>query len=254
MPSYQTEGLILFKKDIVEDDSLFIIFSRDFGKITVKARGIKKIQSKLAGQMMSFNLVRILIAKGRIYDQITSVNIIKTFPNLKDNLTRLAACYYVSEIIDQLVKEKQSEEELYQTLFCFFELLDKKELKQPLDYLLALFIFKIINHLGYQPQLFFCQICHKKIIPGNNFFSFEFKGLVCSDCQNKSKDKILVSDNTIKILRLINNLNLNELIKIKANHLQTSEIIKLAKILLKNYLDSELKSERFLKIAMENWR
>jgi DNA repair protein RecO (recombination protein O) len=251
MSTHHTQGIILLKKDLGQDDGLFVILSQNFGKITIKARGVRKIQSKLASHLLSFNLVDLTFASGRFFDQITSVSIIETYPHLKVDLKRLGLAFFAAEVTDQLVKEKVPESELFNLFKDFLNLLNEKKIPEPLSYFLSLFIFKLIYQLGYQPELYFCQNCRQKILAEKNYFSPELKGLVCSTCRNKAKGAFLISNNTIKILRLASKLPLEKLTKIKIGDREVSELGRLAQTLLKNHLDQGLKSEKFLRLMID---
>jgi DNA repair protein RecO (recombination protein O) len=251
MPTYKTKGIVLFKKDLSQDDGLFVILSQNFGKITVKARGVRKIQSKLASHLLSFNLVDLTFASGRFFDQITSVNVVKTHPQAKNNLKSLSLVFFAAEAIDQLVKEKVPEPELFSLFKNFLDLLNEKKITEPLSYFLSLFIFKLIYQLGYQPELYLCQNCRQKILPEKNYFSPELKGVICLSCQNRVEGAFPISNNTIKILRLASKLPLEKLMKIKVGDREVSELDRLAQILLKSHLDQELKSENFLRLIFQ---
>lgn len=251
MPTYKTPGIILFKKDLSQDDGLFVILSRNFGKISAKARGVKKIKNKLASHLFSFNLVDLTFASGRFFDQITSANVVEIYPNLRNDLKRLGLAFFAAEIVDQLVKEKATEPELFDLFKDFLNLLNEKKNPEPIFYFLSLFIFKLIYQLGYQPELFICQNCRKKILPEKNYFSPELNGLFCSACQKKVKGASPIFNNTIKILRLAGALSLKKIIKIKVGNREISELGKLAKFFLKSHLDQDLKSEKFLRLVFK---
>ena len=52
--TYTTEGIILKRKDYQENDRLFTIYSKDYGKIDLIAKGTKKISSKLNSYLEPF--------------------------------------------------------------------------------------------------------------------------------------------------------------------------------------------------------
>ena len=83
MGTYLIQGLILKHKDYREADRLITIYSREYGKITALARGTRKISSKLAGSLEPFTLADFMIARGRNFDTIASLEVIKNFRLLK---------------------------------------------------------------------------------------------------------------------------------------------------------------------------
>ena len=64
--TYTTTAIILKRRDYQENDRLFCLYARDYGKIDVLAKGTKKISSKLNPYLEPFYLVKVMIAKGRV--------------------------------------------------------------------------------------------------------------------------------------------------------------------------------------------
>src|SRR3989338_9136209 len=80
MKEYFTEAFVLDIQEKGECDSLIIFYTRDFGKITAKAKSIKKIISKSAGHLQPLNFANIrLIEKNgfQIIDALTSESCVK---------------------------------------------------------------------------------------------------------------------------------------------------------------------------------
>ena len=53
---YRTQGIILRKQDADEADRVFTIFTKDFGKLKLRAVSERKITSKLRGGLELFYL------------------------------------------------------------------------------------------------------------------------------------------------------------------------------------------------------
>ena len=82
---YRTQGFILKKEDRGETDQLFTIFTRDFGKLEVLGKAIRKISSKLRSGMEIFYLSEIEFIQGKTYKTLTDIFLIKKFQNLRKN-------------------------------------------------------------------------------------------------------------------------------------------------------------------------
>jgi len=123
-------------------------------------------------------------------------------------------------------------------LLGYLNFLNNK-LNQPLgqeegELLFAFFSFKILTKLGYEPQLKTCLDCQKKLAPGKNYFNLKNGGLVCASCFSKvkSQDKqelLTISDNCVKVLRLILAEDFKNLQKIKIDQKLINEISNLTK-------------------------
>jgi len=148
---YKTEGIILRKADLNETDRLFVIYSKEYGKMLLRAKGVRKNESKLRGYLELFNYNKFLIAKSKTIDIITNVEPIETFPNLRNNLEALAAAFYGSEIIDRLIVGPEKEERIWQLIYRFFRALETKS--TPTKKLIPLFEDKFLLFLGYGSQI-----------------------------------------------------------------------------------------------------
>ena len=92
-----------------------------------------------------------------------------------------------------------------------------------------------------------CLIGGEKISPEKNYFSFRKGGLVCQKCLLKDEHAIFISDNAIKILRLIILGKHRDLEKIKISKNLIVEMDKLTGDFLNYTQEQELRLEKFLK-------
>ncbi len=64
MATYQTDAIILKREDIFEADRVYILYTKDFGRVRAIAGSVRKINAKLTGHLEPFNVVWVeLMAK-----------------------------------------------------------------------------------------------------------------------------------------------------------------------------------------------
>lgn len=171
---YRTQGFIFKKQDRSEADQLFTIFTKDFGKLEILGKGIRKISSKLRSGVEIFYLSEIEFIQGKSYKTLTDAILIEKFPNLRTDLKRLSIAYKISEILDNLVLDQEPDEKIWQLLTETFERLDKLKIACPLgspeaflrgklEILYHYFFWNLVSFLGYQPELRADSVCQKKI-------------------------------------------------------------------------------------------
>jgi len=227
MPVYKTQSLILKRKNFREDDRIFTVFTENFGKLELMARGTRKIKSKLAGSLEPFFLVNLMFAKGRNFDQITGSEIIQSFINIRQNSFSLKTAGYLAEIVNQLTKLGHKDEKIFNFLKKNLEYLNKKTFK-PSSYFNQALSLQFISHLGFEPELYKCLNCHKKVALEKNYFSYRKGGIICSKCQNNTQGVIAISNSAIKLMRLFLEKDLDQIAMIKYNknlHQETKNII-----------------------------
>jgi len=213
---YPTKGFIFKKNDFWEADRIFTIFTKDFGKLEILARAIRKIKSKLRGGMELFYLTDIEFIQGKTYKTLTDASLIENFPNLRKDLKRLKIAYEISEILDNLIKGQEEDEKVWDLLKETFQRLNSLSLSIKECWLIYYyFLWNFLSILGYQPELNFCSICQKKLIPKNLYFDPKEGGVICFNCFKKVKDGKKIEPDVIKILRLILEKKMNFLKKLK---------------------------------------
>lgn len=144
MPGYTTEGIILKRKNFGEADRVVTALTERFGKISIIARGVRKITSRRAGNIEVCNRAKLHLFKARNYT-LTEAESIETFQPLKDNLSLATAAFHILELIDRLTVEGQKHEGLY---FLTLDALHHLE-KKPRQIFLRAFEVKILANLGF---------------------------------------------------------------------------------------------------------
>jgi len=159
---YRTQGFILKKEERGEADRIFTIYTKDFGKLEILGKAIRKIRSKLRGGVELFYLSEIEFIQGKTHKTLTDAILIKSFPNIRKDLERLSIACRVAEALDNLVGGEEKDEQIWQLLSESFEKLstiNNGRSSVIYDY----FFWNLVSVLGYQPELKNFSICGKKI-------------------------------------------------------------------------------------------
>lgn len=196
---YRTQGFFIKKTDRGEADQLFTIYTKDFGKLEILGKAIRKIRSKLRGGAELFYLSEIEFIQGKTHKTLTDAILIENFPNIKKDLKRLTTAFKISETLDSLVRGQEPDKDIWQLLNETFERINSEKSEIIYYY----FLWNLLSILGYGPQLYNCAFCQRKLIPGKLYFSFEDGGVVCPVCSARVKKIQKINPDIIKILRII---------------------------------------------------
>ena len=79
---YKTEAMILRRRSVGEADRIFDIYTPNLGRLRLKAKGVRRIKSKLAGHLEMMAVIELVIASGRQLDVITGARNKKIFTDL----------------------------------------------------------------------------------------------------------------------------------------------------------------------------
>jgi DNA repair protein RecO (recombination protein O) len=196
---YRAHAIVLRRRDIGEADRVVTVYTAEFGKRRVVARGSRRTSSRLAGHLEPFGAVRLLIARTRGLDIVSQAETIESFASLRRREETIVAAGYFAELVDELTLEDAQQEAVYDLLFASFRLLDDG---REIRLVRLVFEMGLLRLLGYRPELHSCISCGAQIEPAANGFSDE-GGVVCPACVHRRADARPVSIATLKLLRAI---------------------------------------------------
>ncbi|MFH1583058.1 MAG: DNA repair protein RecO [Candidatus Falkowbacteria bacterium] len=227
--TFNIKALILNRKPFSEDGSKVTVYSENLGKLELVARGTKKIKSKLAGHLEPISLVEIMVVRGKQYNYIGAVVSRESYANIKNNFAKIKAAGEAIKIFNLIIKLGLSDKNIFLLLKNYFDFLNGASAKSDHDLSSQLFIFKLLIKLGYKPELYNCVNCHKKISPSVNRFDLARGGLVCVKCLTKPEKahQLIISENSVKILRLADKSDFKELDKISLNSNIKKEVLNI---------------------------
>jgi len=229
---YRTQGFVLKAIDRGEANQLLTIYTKEYGKLNILGKAIRKIKSKLRGGIELFSLSEIEFIQGKTNKTLTDAVLIEKFPNIKKDLAKLEIAHKVAEVMDKLIKGQEKDLGVWQLLNEVFEKLNK----QKPEIIYYYFFWNIVSILGYQPEIYKCSICQKKLFPGLFYFSLEKGGVACRNCVRQPEQSQIVNQDFIKILRIFISRDWKILSRLKIN----SNSLKLLKNVSGVYLNEIL--------------
>lgn len=220
---YRTQAFILNKADLWEADQVFTVFTKDFGKLKILGKAIRKIKSKLRSGIEPFYLSEIEFIQGKNHKTLTDATAIEKLKNVRQDLEKLEIVSQIIENADDLIKGEEKDEDIWNLLTEVFEKLNDYKL-QTINYSLIYyyFLWNLFSILGYQIDLYYCGNCQKKLVPEKLYFDSE-EGIICSSCFKGAADKQICLE-IIKILRLFLEKDWNILLRLKIQDFHKKEL------------------------------
>jgi len=197
---YRTLGFVLTKEDVREADQVFSVFTKDFGKIKILGRAIRKIKSKLRSGIDLFYLSEIEFIQGKNYKTLTDALALEKNKKIREDLKIMETAREIAKAADTLIKGEEKDERIFNLLNeVFAELAHSKY-----DLLYHYFFWTLVSLLGYQLDLYRCSKCQEKLASEIMNFSPEHRGIICLRCSDDSiKGKVKISPEAVKVLRII---------------------------------------------------
>jgi DNA repair protein RecO len=151
MKQLVTTAIILSRTDYGEADRILNLLTPEYGKLTLMARGVRRVKSKLAGGIELFSVSEITFIKGRgEVGTLVSTRLIKHYERIVGDLDRTMLGY---ELIKQLhkVTEDEPEPEYFEVLQDAFEALNDKTVS--IQLIRFWFAAQLLRMSGHTPNL-----------------------------------------------------------------------------------------------------
>jgi len=145
MRAFKTEGIVLKRRDFGEADRILVVFTLARGKVSVVAKGVRRITSRRAGNVELLNRVSMFLYPGKQLYTLTEATSIDTYQKLKEDLTLSTYAYHIIELVDKLTVEEQENRILYELTVRVLERLSKN----PRQIWIRAFEAKVLSNLGF---------------------------------------------------------------------------------------------------------
>jgi DNA repair protein RecO (recombination protein O) len=195
---YHAEAVILRHRDLGEADRLLTVFSREYGKLRQIAKGVRRPLSRKAGHLGLFNRVRMLVARGRELDIITQAEAIESYPTLHTDLNLVGCAGYVIELLDLFTVDAEQNANLFKLIIETLARLDQGETPGSV---MRHYELRLLDEVGFRPELFSCVACGVEIRPEGQYFSYEKGGILCPACGGQEHSAAPISLPALKVLR-----------------------------------------------------
>ena len=173
------QAVVLRVTDYNERDALLTLLTRQHGKITAKARGLRKKNSPLTAscQLLAYGEFTLFEYRGQY--TINEAQSIELFTPLRRDLTKLSLGTYFAQATEVLSQEDFPSPELQALLLnCLFAL---SKLNLPEMQIKAVFELRAACLSGYTPDLFGCHICGNQ---SPERFDLSAGQLECGGCRS----------------------------------------------------------------------
>lgn len=242
----KTKSFIIKSIDYSESSCIVSLFSFDYGKIRVIAKGIKRKKSKLSSAAHNFNQIEatIYLKEDASLSILSDAATIRSYHTIGSETLKFGLVCLFFEIIDISIVENQPNHHLFNILESFLNEIDSAGSKF-IDISLP-YLYKTIKELGYEPLLDHCFTCGKD--EPITYFSFSKGSILCSNCVKNEENCIQINPAIPKIIRKFLNTSIEKLHRIKLTESQSKMLLTIAIEFLQHQLECELKCAAFLKL------
>ncbi|MBR6596008.1 MAG: DNA repair protein RecO [Oscillospiraceae bacterium] len=179
------QAIVLRVTDYNDRDALLTVLSRNHGKLTIKARGLRRKNSPLIApcQLLAFGEFTLFEYRGQY--TINEAHSIELFTPLRRDLTKLSLGTYFAQVAEVISQEDLPNPELQSLVLNSLFALSKLNLPEPL--VKSVFELRAACLAGYTPDLFGCHICG---IQTPERFDLAAGQLECRKCRSAESNGI----------------------------------------------------------------
>lgn len=172
------QALVLRVTDYNDRDALLTLLTREQGKLTVKARGLRRKNSPLVApcQLLAYGDFTLFEYRGSY--TINEATAIELFSPLRRDLVKLSLGTYFAQCASVIAQEDLPNPELLSlVLNCLYGL---SALELPEEQVKAAFELRAACIAGYTPDLFGCHVCGSQEAA---YFDLSGGALLCEKCR-----------------------------------------------------------------------
>jgi len=216
---FRTKGIVLARRDHREVDRVYSVLTEEHGKLSVQARGARKMQAKLGPHLESFGVLDLLVVRGRYYDTVAGVERLQAFHPISDELNKMLLARQILHLVDLGTRAEQVDPVLYAEVIKWLEFIENMPAvsSERSGFLLASFALKLLSISGYRPELGSCLACRRSVTPDTFRWHALKGGIVCDNCCITDEEQWFaareMSDEAIKLVRFSMKEKPGELLK-----------------------------------------
>lgn len=220
------QGIVLKSVPYKENDALITVYFHDYGKMTLIAKGVKKLKSKNASAVMTLTCCEFTFIPRKGLSLLIKATALDYYRYIKENIVLEAYATYFAEFVLKNEEDNHPNENVYHYLKCSLEALNQGYVYKMVYLLYNAFILK---QCGAPLQVDGCSRCGRtdQIVA----ISLEDGGFVCQNCwvlhDRQLEKKVLMA------FRHINKFTIDDIDHINIDENIMDELIEI----MEHYID-----------------
>ena len=151
--TFNTYGVVVKYQQFRDFDRIYTVYTQDFGKLPLLARGSNRIKSKLAGHLEPGCLSYLMIAQGRGLEVLAQARTHQSFCRVRENPEKWLAVQVALESLDVLTFPSDRELNLFDLLVNLLNRFIQTESRTDIKSLIYYYLLWMLIHLGHAPEM-----------------------------------------------------------------------------------------------------
>jgi DNA repair protein RecO (recombination protein O) len=213
MAAEKATALVLRTTDFSETSRIATLWTREFGKVRVLAKGGRRLKSNFESALDLLTVCSIVLLRksSGSLDLLTEARVVQRFPQLRTDLTALYAGYYIAELLSGWTEDYDPHPVLFDEALDALRTLGTSprpgettgEARPATGLRLARFELVLLRELGYSPTLDTCAACEAAVTGKSLAFSPAAGGVLCPNCQARRRERRPLTQQAWQALRAL---------------------------------------------------
>ena len=240
-------GIVLLAAPAGEYDKRVVILTKECGKITAFAKGVRRQNSPLLAAASPFAFGEFSCYEGRGTYRLVQAEIQQYFREITEDYESAMYGFYFLELADYFGREGTDEKEMMNLLYVTVKALMNQQLDNRL--IRCIYELRTMVEQGLCPQLFQCTGCEKEISDGEDcFFSQEMHGILCISCALGKRDARRISPSALYAMRYIATAPMGRLYSFRVEPEVLLELEQIIHLYTARNTDRKFKSLQILEV------
>jgi DNA repair protein RecO (recombination protein O) len=228
----KTVGFILRAIKFRESDLILTVLSRDYGKISLIAKGARRTESKFGAALDLLTLSELVFYDAENLKLLKEASILEEYRAVKSDYERLTLALQSVHVLQSFIEEHHPDRTIFELLQNF---LDELGSLKNLGVAAVAFKLKLMRALGIAPRMSSCARGRHRLTDAF-WFSPQSGGFVCAACHQAGDTRL--SPRLAQNLKMILGLSWSKLDRLALSE----DEIALAHRLLDEFMGFHLKA------------
>ena len=205
MPAVRTLALVLRTVEVFETSLVATLFTRELGKVSVLAKGARRLKSPLQGglDLLGVSDIVMFTKASEALDLVAEAAPVERFPSLRRDLAALYAGYYIAELLSDLTDLHDPHPKLFDAARITLRHLGDAGLRSRR---VLRFELACLRELGVMPSLDrLCAMRRCRSMPqgGKVWFGLATGGVLCEACRPGQPHVVSLSAGDLQAIRVL---------------------------------------------------
>ncbi len=258
MPELRSDlpALVVDSRDYGESDKIVIFFCREIGRLSALAKGAHRSKKRFLNKLEIFSFVEISYSRsapGRLA-VLSEAELLNSFISLRSNLDGYRTASIIREYLLLAIQDTSGDDHLFQLALWALHSLNGNDDQRRV---LALFLIKFFDVLGYRPDFSSCQLCSASPPAGEPVsFAAESGGVICTRCSSPASpnEHRTLAAGTVQMISAVQQQPIARLNRFKPGGMVLEQILDYAGSYGRHLFQREIQSWKWLDQRTNGYR